>query len=155
MSSGSQDTQQSEHSCDNAVSAFVRETSVILAMDSATYSFHGMLRQESIKMFILKVLLYIGMPTTGNGMAVIARLIEVMFLHPELSPEQVIEDFADTHNATVDAVDYVIEKNFNVYDSYFCDRVEQLTKSHPMTAKDVLCDLSVYIKIKYLSITER
>ena len=134
----------------NAISAFRRESSVILDFGSPTYSLHGAFRQEAIKTYVIKVLLFVGTSPTGNGLAVLARLTEVSALHPELSLEYVIEDFAKTHATTVDAVTRIIEKYFNVYDNYFCERVMALTGSHPMTAKDVLCDLSVYVRAKYL-----
>ncbi|MDE7406748.1 MAG: hypothetical protein K2M89_07750 [Clostridiales bacterium] len=134
----------------NAISAFRRECSVVLDFNSPLYSINGAVRQEAIKTYIIKVLLFVGTPPVGNGLAVLARLIEVLTLHPEFALEYVIEDFAKTHVATVDAVTRVIEKNFNIYDNYFCERVMALTGSHPMTAKDVLCDLSVYIRAKYL-----
>lgn len=134
----------------NAISAFRRECSVVLDFNSSLYSFNGAVRQEAIKTYIIKVLLFVGTSPTGNGLAVLARLTEVLTLHPELSLEYVIEDFAKTHAATVDAVTRIIEKYFNIYDNYFCERVMTLTGSHPMTAKDVLCDLSVFVRAKYL-----
>ena len=134
----------------NAISAFRRECSVILDLGRPLYYIHGAVRQETIKTYIIKVLLFVGTPPTGNGLAVLARLTEILTLHPELSMEYVIEDFAKTHDATVDAVTRIIEKYFNIYDNYFCERVMALTGSHPMTAKDVLCDLSVFVRAKYL-----
>ncbi|MDE6200908.1 MAG: hypothetical protein K2M47_03415 [Clostridiales bacterium] len=139
----------------NAISAFRRESSVILDFGSPLYSLHGAFRQEAIKAYIIKVLLFVGTKPTGNGLAVLARLTEILTLHPELTLEYVIDDFAKTHAATVDAVTHIIEKYFNIYDNYFCERVISLTGSHPMTAKDVLCDLSVYVRAKYLCETRQ
>ena len=138
----------------NSVAAFRREASVILDMCSSLDSLLGTLRYESVKMYIIKVLLFVGTPPTGNGLAVLARLLEVLTMHPEISLEEAIADFANTHAATADSVTRVIEKYFNIYDNYFHARVVALTKSHPMTAKDVLCDLSVYIRLKFMSTTE-
>ncbi len=143
-------SQAYDESNKNAISAFRRECSVVLDFNSPLYSINGAVRQEAIKTYIIKVLLFVGTPPVGNGLAVLARLIEVLTLHPEFALEYVIEDFAKTHAATVDAVARIIEKHFNIYDNYFCERVMALTGSHPMTAKDVLCDLSVYIRAKYL-----
>lgn len=139
----------------NAVAAFRRETSVILDFGGPLDSLLGTLRYESVKMYIIKVLLFVGTPPTGNGLAVLARLIEVLTIHPEIPLEEVISDFAKTHAATVDSVTHIIEKYFNIYDNYFFNRVVALTKSHPMTAKDVLCDLSVYIRLKFINATEQ
>lgn len=151
ISTGADDfTDNNVESCNNAISAFRRECSVILNLDSPLYSIYGAVRQEAIRTYIIKALLFVDTPPTGNGLAVLARLTEILTLHPELSLEYVIEDFAKTHVATVDAVTRIIEKYFNIYDNYFCERVMALTGSHPMTAKDVLCDLSVYIRAKYL-----
>ncbi|MCH5155494.1 MAG: hypothetical protein J1F69_02720 [Clostridiales bacterium] len=139
-----------EERCKKVTSAFRRESSVILDLGSPLYSLNGALRQEEIKTYIIKALLFIGTPPTGNGLAVLARLTEILCLHPELDLEYVIEDFAKTHYSTVDAVTRIIEKYFNIYDNVFCERVMLLTESHPFTAKDVLCDLSVFVRAKYL-----
>lgn len=136
----------------HAVDAFRRETSVILGFDSPLHSLYGAYRQESVKTFIIKVLLFIGVSPNGNGLAVLARLIEMFTVHPELSLEEVIYDFANTHQTNVDAVTRIIEKHFYVYDNYIYDRVVKLTESHPMTPKDVLCDLSVFVRLKFASI---
>lgn len=151
ISSSAEETPQyDDETYKNAISAFRRECSVILNFGGSTYSLYGADRHENIKTYIIKVLLFIGTPPTGNGLAVLARLTEVLTMHPELSTEYVIEDFAKTHAATVDAVTRIIEKYFNIYDNYFCERVMALTGSHPMTSKDVLCDLSVYIRAKLM-----
>lgn len=136
---------------DNSViSAFRRESSVILGFGSPLYSLYGTVRQEAVKTYIIKVLLFVGTPPTGNGLAVLARLIEILSLRPDLSLDYVIEDFAKMHATNVDSVMRIIEKYFNIYNNYFCERVMALTNSHPMTAKDVLCDLSVFVRAKYL-----
>ena len=145
---GEFDTHDERYS--KAISAFRQECSVILGFNGPLYSFNGALRQEWIKTYIIKTLLYIGTPPTGNGLAVLSRLTEILTLHPEIALEDVIEDFAKTHDTTVDAVTRIIEKYFNVYDNRFCERVIKLTKSQPMTAKDVLCDISVFIRAKFM-----
>lgn len=145
------DGSDSIESFSKSVQAFKRETSVILRFGSPFYFFGDSLRQENIKLYIIKVLLFVGTSPNGNGIAVLARLMEILTLHPELALEEVISDFAKTHSATVNSVTHVIEKYFNIYDNYFYERVVALTESHPMTAKDVLCDLSVFIRAKYMS----
>ena len=138
----------------SSVAAFRREASVILDFGSPVVPRIGTLRYESIKMYIVKVLLFVGTPPTGNGLAVMARLMEVLTMYPEIALEEVIADFAKTHATTVESVTRIIEKYFNIYDNYFFNRVVTLTKSHPMTSKDVLCDLSVYIRLEFISATE-
>ena len=149
---GNIETDDPDERYNRAVTAFRRETSVILGFDSPLHSVYGAFRQESVKTFIIKILLFIGVSPNGNALAVLARLIEMFTVHPELSLEEVISDFAATHQTNIDAVTRIIEKQFSIYDNYFYDRVVQLTKSHPMTPKDVLCDLSVFIRLKYASI---
>lgn len=134
----------------DALSAFRRETSVILRFDSPIHAIFGAFRQESLKTYILKLLLFLGISPTGNGLAVLARLVEVLTMHPELTPDYVITDFAKTHRTNFDGVMHIIEKRFNIYDVDFYDRVTAITESHPMTPKDVLCDLSVCIRVKYM-----
>ena len=133
-----------------AISTFRHECSVVLDFNGPLYVMHGTLRREWVKTYIIKALLFIGTPPTGSGLAVLARLTEVLTLHPEIDLESVIEDFAETHESTVDTVTRIIEKYFNVYDSYFCERVYSLTNSQPLTAKDVLCDISVFVRAKFM-----
>lgn len=107
------------------------------------------MRFERLRHFIVRVLLHIGLSPLGNAMAVIARLIEVMSTHPEIPLDEVIADFAATHFAKKDAVSRIIDKHLSVYNSDVYSRVTALTESSPQTAKDMLCDIAVYVRLKY------
>ena len=45
----------------------------------------------------------------------------------------------------------LIRKAFNVYDPSFTDKLSALTCSQPFTARDVVSDLAVYVRAKYLN----
>lgn len=131
------------NSVKSIAAAFKGETSIALDMfDKST------VRRGSTKLFIIRMLLFVGASPVGNKIAVVARLIEVLSLRPELSLNYIIEDFARTHSTDIATVTRTVEKAFNIYDPDFIERVTYLTGSEPLTAKDVLVDLSVYVRLK-------
>ena len=106
-------------------------------------------RTEDRSLFIVKVLLFIGVRPNGNSIAVLASIIENLSFRQDLDVDDVIEFFANTHETTVSAVTRIIEKSLNVYDAELFDRVERLTGTKPLTSKDVISDLSLYIRLDY------
>ncbi len=135
---------------DETVAVFMSESAKALSFDIDGSGHFGALSREQYKTFILKTLLFIGISANGNGLAVLARLIEILTLHPVMSPDGAIEQFAVTHSATFSTVERIVEKYFNVYNDRLIMRVTSLTQSQPMTPKDVLCDLSVFVRMNFL-----
>lgn len=133
-----------------AVAVFRRESERALSFDRDNSGLFGALSREQYKTFILKALLFIGISADGHGLAVLARLIEILTLNPAISPDEAIEQFAKTCSASFGAVERIVEKHFNVYNEQLVSRVTLLTQSRPMTPKDVLCDLSVYVRMNFL-----
>lgn len=137
----------------NAADAFARETTMALRLrhsvdglkDAAT------VRIESPRGYIVKLFLHIGLLPRTSAFAALARLTEAIAMRPELSLEEIIADFAETHSATPAAVSKIIDKAFNVYDPEFMEKVVSITRSQPMTTKDVLCDLAVTVRAEYYS----
>lgn len=128
---------------------FERESSAVLHFGSdAEYS---PFRYEPRRNFIIKVLLYIGVLPDGNAMAVIAWLIETLSCRPDLSVDEAIDRFSDIHDTNSAAIMRIIDKNLNVYNADLYDRTESITDSRPMTSKDVLCDLALFVRLKYMS----
>lgn len=131
---------------DDAAKAFRKECSALLPLSADPELVE---RRENIRDCIIKVLLYIGLLPRDSGFAVIARLVETAALRADLELEHIIDDFAKTHGATYAAVDRLIEKHFDPYDAELVTRVTAVTDSHPYTAKDILCDIAVAVKLKY------
>lgn len=134
----------------SAVKAFQAETTeALLLFDNSKSGEYAATRAESMRGYIIKILLYIGLLPKNSHFTVIARLIESIALRPEYMLENIIDDFAVTHNTTASSVSRIIDKCLNVYNPQFTERVMRITNSNPMTPKDVLCDLAVHVRIKY------
>lgn len=103
------------------------------------------MRRQPLKYVIIKTLLFVGVDTRGKCFPVLARLIEILVVHPDIDLNDVIDDFAQTHHMSVGTVTRMIDNGLNMRDQETYDRVTTLTRSHPFTAKDALCDLAVYI----------
>ncbi len=107
------------------------------------------LSESLYRISILKILIDLGLKNE-NHIAVIARIIEISAYNRDVTLEQAIKILANRLGATESAINHIIDKNFNVYDSEFFARISAITRSQPFTAKDALCDLSVCIRKNYV-----
>lgn len=128
---------------DKAATSFRNECSALFAVCGET------VRHEYIRNYIIKILLYAGLLPRDSGFAVIARLVETVAIRPDLELEYVINEFAETHGTKYAKVNRMIEKSLDAYDVEFVKRVTELTCSQPLTSKDILCDLAVFVRLKY------
>ena len=129
-----------------AAHAFRRECSALFALSVGD----GLVeRREDMRNYIVKLLLYLGLLPRDNGFAVAARLIETAAIRADLELESIIDGFASAHGADRAAVERIIEKKFDPYDAELVDRVTTLVGTQPFTAKDVLCDIAVFVRLKY------
>ncbi len=129
-----------------ASDAFRRECQVLFALSVGD----GLVeRREDMRNYIVKILLYIGLLPRDNGFAVVARLIETAAIRADMELESVIDGFAKAHGADRAAVERIVEKNFDPYDAELVDRVTTLIGTQPFTAKDVLCDIAVFVRLRY------
>lgn len=134
-----------EFEFENAVEVFEKESAQSFAIPEPSDTS----RIEPLRTFIIKLLLSLGVVPHNNAFAVVARLTELLVIHPDIAMDKLISDFAKSHAADKNAVSRMIEKCFDVYDDKFMTKVTALTHSHPNTAKDVLCDLAVYLSAMY------
>ncbi|MDE6401951.1 MAG: hypothetical protein K2L54_04985 [Clostridiales bacterium] len=147
MTSKSRDPYYCTENFDSAVAAFVRECN--LSFQISSERFNPTKRYESIRTFIVKLLLSIGLLPHDNAFAVIAKLIQTLCVDPYLRLNELIDNFAKAHGATSDSVMRIVEKCIDVYDEDQIMRITRFTQSRPMTVKDVVCDLAVYVRAKY------
>lgn len=114
--------------------------------DPVAARFNG---QYELRKYILGVLARIGVKSTDNKIAILARLIYVFVYRPMATFDEVVSEFAEAHGANKSSVFAIIDSCFNVYDMKFIKRVTDLTESSPFTARDVLYDLATYIRKQY------
>ncbi len=130
------------------VEIFERESSALLRLQPNEYRTK---RYELRRLFIIKTLLFVGVTANGNGFAVISALIDTLSNRPELDLDNVIDSFAVAHGVASNTIGNIIDKCINIYNADLSDRVKKLTGTDPLTTKDVLCDLALYIRHEYLS----
>lgn len=128
---------------------FERETSQYFRMYSGGFVGNDLYRNEFLRPFILKMLLYIGTPPLGNCIPIIGRLIETMTFDPGLTPNVAMAKFAVVHNCDEQIICAVVDKAFCINNTDLYERIRRLIGSSPLTPKDVLSDLSVYARLRY------
>ena len=134
---------------ESAVNAFANEARVAFEISSNKVG-DNVKRYASPRAFIIKLMLAIGLLPHDNSFAVIAKLVETLCLNPQIRLNDAIMRFAEAHGSTVDAVTRAIEKSLDAYDEKLIQRVTAFTQSRPMTAKDIICDIAVYVRAKYI-----
>lgn len=139
------DVADAEKQFKTAVEVFEKESAQSFAIPEP----NNMIRIEPLRTFIIKLLLSIGVIPRNNAFAVVARITELLVIHPDIAMDKLIVDFAKSHSTDKSTVSRMIDKCFDVYDDKFMTKVTALTQSHPNTAKDVLCDIAVYISATY------
>ncbi|MBD5131721.1 MAG: hypothetical protein HDT28_03895 [Clostridiales bacterium] len=108
-----------------------------------------LLNRGMVKLQILNLLNEIGLSAKEKNTAIIARLIEIVAANPDMDYDDLIAGFAKAHGSTALAVSRLLERELNVYDPVFVDKVTQITGSQPFTSSDILCDLAVYARNTY------
>lgn len=128
--------------------AFRRETISSLSIvsvdnEALTYKY------EHLRPFILKTLLFVNLSDDCRTVGLMARIIEILAVHPELELNYVMEHIAATAGVGYDSVSKLVDRYFNIYDNKIYDRVCFLTCTGPFTAKDAICDLALYVRAKF------
>lgn len=133
---------------DNAVCAFQNESAEALCI-SQNREFSVNRRFESMRPFIIKILLYIDIFNKINRYAVIAYMIESLATHPNTDINRLIEDVTQKIGIGRSAVIHMIERCFDVYDQSVADRITYLTSTKPVTAKDAMCDIALFVRTRF------
>lgn len=131
---------------DKAKEAFAAEVSELLCLEPIDSDFLYK-RSEPMRGSIVKVLLYIG-ATKADKMGLLARLVEKVALDDEFKVETHIKETAELCGVTVSSVERLVEKAFNVYDAAVLKKISALTKTSPLTSRDALCDIALYVRTK-------
>ncbi len=107
-------------------------------------------RRESIRPFILKVLIHIGIAPGHYNYGLIAKIIERLAVHPGTGVSDLIADIASKTGISVMAIAHNIDSNFDINNSMTYERVTSLTKTKPLTARDMLVDIAQYVRYSIL-----
>ncbi len=105
-------------------------------------------RFENVRPFILKTLLFIGVDTVGNKLPLTARLIHRLALHPEVGVSQAMNDLAKRARLNYTTISRIVDEALNVYDGFITKNISFLTKSVPVTSRDALADIALYVRTK-------
>lgn len=109
-------------------------------------------RFEIQRAFIVKILLYMGLTPNSETFTVIARLIDCIVSQPSLTLSECINKVAEVCGVSVNSVSKAIDKSFYIYDNSVYDKVTYLTRTNPVTAKDALYDIALYVGTKTMTI---
>ncbi len=134
----------------SAAGAFVNESAQAFGLEPLDGE-GGDKRFELIRPFIIKILLYLDLGLDVNALAPLARIIESTALHPETDLNSLVGELSALWQVSTNVIFKLIRKAFNVYDPSFTDKLSALTCSQPFTARDVVSDLAVYVRAKYLN----
>ncbi len=105
-------------------------------------------RHESVRPFILKILLFVGCNPNKSAFGLIARVIESRVKHPETDIRDVIANLSEMSGTAYNTLNRAVEKSFDIYDNDSMDRVAFLTGTQPLTAKDIINDLAIYVRMQ-------
>lgn len=128
---------------------FAKRASVSLIVPTAEQVEAVAAKFELPKLYIFKLLLSLGIPPRDHRFACVARLIELCAFEPDFDLDVAVADFAAEHGSDPMHVGRIIDRMFNVYDPYLIECVEALTRTHPLTSKDVLCDIAGLVAMRF------
>ncbi|MCH5161372.1 MAG: hypothetical protein J1G04_05005 [Clostridiales bacterium] len=100
-------------------------------------------RFEMLRPMILKVLLYLGFKPLGEKFAVIMRLIELLTVDGDF--DRAITNCASSCG-NEDIVIRAIESEIDMYDAEFVNKLSLLTDTSPLSPRDALFDIAIYIR---------
>ncbi|MCM1367366.1 MAG: hypothetical protein NC184_00935 [Roseburia sp.] len=106
-------------------------------------------RYEYIRTFIIKVLLFLDVFKRTKHYAAIAYMIEKLAVHPETDIALLMDEVANKIGASRSAITHAVENCFDIYDGWVAERIEYLTDSKPVTAKDAMFDVALFVRTRF------
>lgn len=106
-------------------------------------------RYETVRPYVIKTLLFIGLLPTDRLFVLLARMIELLALRPDADVSALISNEAEATSLEYGSVVRNIDKAVNVYDDFIRDRITYLTRSAPFSARDAIYDLALYVRTKF------
>ncbi|MCH5162606.1 MAG: hypothetical protein J1G38_03855 [Clostridiales bacterium] len=134
---------------DLAKEAFRKESLSLLTIKPLDENRDSPARHERLRTFIIKLLLYIGKIPNDSSFVVAARLIEASVLRPAMNIIDLIKELAVSVGSTFPTVKRIAESSFDCYNDSVVNRIAALTGSVPMVALEAICDLAIYIRMKF------
>lgn len=105
-------------------------------------------RYEYMRPFIIKILLFLDVFKRTKLYAAIAYIIEKLAIHPETDIAALIDDVVRLGFIKA-AVTRAVENCFDIYDDRVAERIEYLTDTKPVTAKDALYDIALFVRTRF------
>ncbi len=131
----------------DCLDAFEKETSALLRL-TPYYETESVPRFEMIRPFILKVLIYLGIKPLGEKFAVIMRLIELLAVNDDIDFDIAVRECALSCGSE-ETVIRAIESEINMYDGLFVDKLSALTDTSPLSPRDAIFDIALYVRNEY------
>ncbi len=137
---------------DMAVNAFKNEAIeafIIPSFRENEFDGRGAEKYELTRYFILKLLLYIGYDPDEMTFSLIARLIEMRVRRPNISFSEMLTELSQQTGIAYQNLDRDLERSLGYYNDDALDKVTYITGTVPLSARDIICDLAVYVRTKY------
>ena len=130
----------------NCLDVFESETAVLLTLTPYGESERAT-KFVTLRPFILKVLIYLGFKPIGEKFAVIMRLVELLVFDGDF--DRAIANCA-TSCGREETVLRAIDSEINMYNGKFVDKLSALTDTTPLSPRDALFDMAMYVRNEYL-----
>lgn len=130
-----------------AAEAFEAESIRALTLESDTGTPR---RIESVRPLIIKILTYIGFLPTKQIKSIVAKVIELLAVDPEVDLDRYYAIAAERSGTDMETIKKTVERAFDPFDPELTAKVARLTGTEPFTSRDIIYDLSLYVRKKYI-----
>lgn len=132
-----------------AVNAFTGEATEAFSVSAfgAANASGAAKKYELTRHRILKLLLYIGYDPDNPAFGLIAGLVEMRVRRPDAAFSEMLTELSQNTGVPYKVLDRELERSFSYYDGSALERMTYVTGTVPMSARDAVCDLAVYVRI--------
>ena len=130
-----------------AAEAFEAESVRALTLENDTETPH---RIEPVRPLIIKILTYIGFLPTKQIKSIVAKVIELLATDPEVDLDRYYAIAAERSETDIETIKKTVERAFDPFDPELTAKVARLTGTEPFTSRDIIYDLSLYVRKKYI-----
>lgn len=129
-----------------AAEAFEKEACELLTFGSEANNRH----MGSVRPLVIKTLLYLGFLPAKQNKSVVAAMIGLLATEPNADIDEFYAAVAKKSDCDVDTVKKYIERAFDTFDAELMEKVTSLTGTTPYTSRDIIYDLALYVRKKYI-----
>lgn len=131
-----------------AAEAFEAESARALTLENDTGTTPH--RIESVRPLIIKILTYIGFLPTKQIKSIVAKVIELLAIDPEVDLDRFYAIAAERSETDAETIKRTVERAFDPFDPELTEKIMRLTGTEPFTSRDMIYDLSLYVRKKYI-----